>query len=307
MSVLSKRIFGALLAACLLALPGRVLAFDVIWMSDTQHYYGSRAEIFHSMSEWILESRERLDIRLVLHSGDIVSASRSEEQWDNAAKAMAVLHGKIPYLCAAGNHDVGSRYRYDNYYNYVDKIQDPALPGGVYLDGQSRYALLSAEGRDYLFLSIGFFKSGPDEALCKWVNDVLKEYPEHIVVLITHSYLHADGERLTTQGRAIYRDIVEPNPNVWLVLSGHCRRPARKVQAIDADGDGVAERSVYAVMANYQDAPEGGGGYLRILRFDPEFLRVSTYSPYLDDYVYFEKPGQDVFSIPYPAEEGAGG
>lgn len=296
----SRRALAFSLALCLFFAPARAFAHSIVWLTDTQHYYGSRAEIFHSMCDWILASRESLDIRFVFHSGDIVSASRSETQWESAASAMGKLHGKIPYLAAAGNHDLGSKYNFDNYYAHIDGAQDPQLSGDVYKDGQCRYTLFSAEGRDYIFLSIGFTRSGPDEEMAAWINEVLRAHAQRSAILLTHSYLHADGKRLTTQGTGIYRNIVEPNSNVWLVLSGHCRRPSRTVHEIDDDGDGEAERKVYAVMANYQDAPQGGSGYLRILHFAEELVHFNTYSPYLDDNNFFTNPGQDSFSIPLP-------
>ncbi len=40
--------------------------------------------------------------------------------------------------------------------------------------------------------------------------------------------------------------------------------------------------TVHQILANYQMLPEGGGGYLRLLRLWPDarVIHVSTYSPY---------------------------
>jgi hypothetical protein len=42
---------------------------------------------------------------------------------------------------------------------------------------------------------------------------------------------------------------------------------------------------VHQILADYQDEPQGGGGYLRIMTFQPNgAINVSSYSPYLDTY-----------------------
>ena len=82
------------------------------------------------------------------------------------------------------------------------------------------------------------------------------------------------------------RRVVVPNPNVRLVLCGHSHAVFHNAVMIDDDGDGVPDRKVYQLLANYQEEEKGGLGYLCILTFDPltDQLAVSTYSPYLDDY-----------------------
>lgn len=241
-----------------------------------------------------------MDIRFVFHTGDLVNASRSEKQWKNANSAMSRLDGVVPYLTAAGNHDIGKRYNYDLYSAYVDSARQSSLRGGVYDEGRSRYALFSAEGRNYIFLSIGFERSGPGKDEIAWINNVLSYFSERTAVIITHSYLHTNAKQLTTQGNNIFKNIVQTNPNVWLVLCGHCRKPASRIDRLDDDGDGVADRSVYTVLSNYQDAPRGGSAYLRILEFRKKYVYFTTYSPVLDDYTFFAKPGMDSLYVLYP-------
>ncbi len=54
----------------------------------------------------------------------------------------------------------------------------------------------------------------------------------------------------------------------------------------DDNKDGVMDRTVFQMMFNLQHEKDGGGGYLRILRFDPkqDTIEVITYSPYLDKF-----------------------
>lgn len=71
---------------------------------------------------------------------------------------------------------------------------------------------------------------------------------------------------------------------------------------LDDNGDGIPDRSVYQMLADYQGAEEGYFGYIRLLQSDVanNKLRVKTYSPYLDDYNYYDEdeyPGKDEFVL----------
>lgn len=296
---LCRRFLSCALFLFLLCLPRAANAYSIVWITDTQLYSESYPETFYAIADWIVENKAAYDIRFVFHTGDLVNASRSQAQWAVAGEAMHRLDGKLPYLTASGNHDVGKRYAYDNYHTYVDGAREHPLTGGSFGPGMSRYALFSADGRDYIFVSVGFGQTGPSQEEIDWINQTLAHFENRIAVLITHSYQHTRS-RLTAQGNAIHNKIVVPNPNVWLVLSGHCRNYSQRQDAIDDTGDGVPDRIVYGVMTNYQDAPKGGGGYIRLLSFNADRVYFSTYSPVLHDFDYYEKPGADYFSIPYP-------
>lgn len=297
------RPFYAFLASLLIFtaafLPASASAFCMVWMSDTQHYYGAYAPIFTDMTDWIAENKDALDIRLVLHTGDIVGASRSKEQWTYAREAMGRLDGKVPYLLACGNHDLGKKYASDNFNTFFDPIETQPLRGGFFGDGRSRYALFSAEGRDYIFISLSMGRKSPNEAEYAWANGLLQRYADHIGVILTHSYLYGRGGH-TGHGDKIFNRVVAPNPNVWLVLCGHCRGVNRRTEEIDDDGDGLADRTVYELLANYQDAPKGGGGYLRLLTFLEDKVAFVTYSPVLKDYDFYDAPRKDSFTLPLP-------
>jgi hypothetical protein len=103
-------------------------------------------------------------------------------------------------------------------------------------------------------------------------------------------------------GEKLYQELVLDNENVFAVLCGHYHAADMLVDEIDDDGDGVTDRKVYQMLADYQAGPEGGQGYMRILLFDAETdqIKVKTYSPYMDDYNYYDEdefPGTDEFSI----------
>lgn len=52
-------------------------------------------------------NQSALNIRYVLHEGDIVHTPGDEAQWKHASSSMNALDGVVPYAVVVGNHDVG--------------------------------------------------------------------------------------------------------------------------------------------------------------------------------------------------------
>jgi hypothetical protein len=70
---------------------------------------------------------------------------------------------------------------------------------------------------------------------------------------------------------------VRRNPSVFMVTCGHFHEEFRQVS------QNVAGLPVHEVLADYQDDPNGGDGWLRIMKFDTlaNTIDVDTYSPTL--------------------------
>jgi hypothetical protein len=71
---------------------------------------------------------------------------------------------------------------------------------------------------------------------------------------------------------------------------------------LDDNLDGTPDRTVYQLVADYQDAPKSGSGYLELLTFDSteRTISVKTYSPYFDDYnCYEDKAELEEFVLPW--------
>ncbi|WP_243355322.1 lamin tail domain-containing protein [Bacillus litorisediminis] len=274
--------------------------YTFVWMSDTQFYSESFPYIYERQTEWIAEKREELKIKYVFHTGDLVNKSNQEYQWKNADTFMKVLDDhQIPYGVLAGNHDVDQVSNdYTEYYKYFgeDRFKDKPYYGGSYLNNRGHYDLISVDGNDFIMVYLGW---GVTDEGIQWVNEVLAAHPDRMAILNFHEYLLATGSRHPL-GEKLYNEIVLPNPNVIAVLSGHYHEAQTLVDEIDDDGDGVADRQVTQMLVDYQAGPEGGQGYMRLLHFDQDNNRVlvNTYSPYLDDYNFYDPetyPGKDEF------------
>jgi len=297
---MARRAAALLLGLGLLLCQGLCFAWSIAWMSDTQNYVNSSSnkQLYFEMTDWIARSRRAEDIRFVFHTGDVVSASRDEEQWQIAADAMSTLvKANMPYLAVTGNHDTGAPEKYTNFLDYIAS-QQVANFDLDYGPTGSRYVLFSAGGRNYIFMGISYGNRGPSQEEIDWANAALEKHSDRTAILLAHSYIKRSGE-YTTQGRVISREIVEPNPNMLLVLCGHARGVAYRTDELDGDGDGTAERTVYSILSNYQDESRGGDGYMRILRFREDEIYIYTYSPVLDTFE-FKGRETDVTTIPLP-------
>lgn len=278
--------------------------FSFVWMSDTQYYTESYPYIYEKQTEWIVKNREKLNIEYVFHTGDIVNVYNDLNQWNVADKAMKTLDDAgVPYGVLAGNHDVNNKDHDYSYYSRFfgeDRFKNNDYYGGSFQNNRGHYDLMSVNGIDFIMIYLGW---GIEEEGIAWVNQVLEAHPNRKAILNVHEYLLATGNR-SPIGDQLFEKVVVPNENVFAVLSGHYHNAQTLVDDIDDNGDGIADRTVYQMLADYQGGPEGGQGYLRILNFKMKDnqVYVQTYSPYLDDYNYYdptEYPGKDEFSFEF--------
>ncbi|WP_230200192.1 FIMAH domain-containing protein [Bacillus niameyensis] len=275
--------------------------YTFIWMTDTQYYSQTFSHIYESQVDWVIENEDAMNIQYVFHTGDIVEHYHQEYEWNIADRLMGKLDkANIPYGVLAGNHDVGPGNDYTEFSKYFgeNRFSDRAYYGESYKDNRGHYDLISANGNDYIMVYMGW---GIEDEEIAWMNEILAAYPDRQAILSFHRYLQPSGER-APEGDRLFEEVVVPNSNVVMVLSGHYHGSALLVDEIDDDGDGTINRKVYQMLSDYQSGPEGGEGYFRILHVDTSSntIFVNTYSPYKDDYHFFdpeEYPGMDEFTI----------
>lgn len=276
--------------------------FTFVWMSDTQYYSESYPDIYTKNVQWIVNNEEKEDIRYVIHTGDIVDEADQPYQWENANTSMSILDkSDIPYGVLAGNHDVAHQsgdYRY--YWEHYGENRFNSQPtyGGSYQNNRGHYDLVSAGGNDFIIVYMGW---NIGDAEIDWINKVVSQHPDRKAILAFHEYLLVSANRAPIADE-IYERVVLPNKNVIMTLSGHYHDAENLVDEIDDDGDGKADRKVYQMLADYQGAEMGGLGYIRLMQFDLDNNKVhmKTYSPYLDDYNYYDPaqyPKKDEFDL----------
>ena len=253
--------------------------FTLVWMSDTQNISRNNPDVFDRLRDWILENREKENIQFVAHTGDVVDGM-SPTMWENAANALVPIFETLPGMVVSGNHDVtkgGSQY-YFNTQPYAKVVQKE----GQTYEGMAAYVTFRACDTDFLVFGINYGVICTD-----WMNQVIAQHPDHIVIVVMHKCLQDNG-RFYTEANYIFQDVMPKWPNFRLMLCGHHRGTLTRTDWFDDDGDGEKERSVTTMMFNYQDDRVKGLGFIRLLRFDPmtHSIDVLTYSPWFDQWGY---------------------
>lgn len=309
-------------------------SWSMILIPDLQNYvkWNRNQPILDLMMRWIENNIDSLNIKMVVCVGDLVEQNdlinrghdgdqSSQRQWETVSGAFARLNGKVPYIAATGNHDYsvdkqgGRTSRYseffridDNWLNRKTIVQNSTNEQGVPTLENAAYEIKSPGGQDYLFMTVEF---APRDTVLTWARRVadMKQYKDHRVVLITHSYLNAKSSRITgkprwftyepysvnnviqksprielptaNSGEQIWQKLVYPSSNIEMVLCGHISG-----HGFRTDNNAVG-RPVHQMLFDTQS--EGGGhrngnggdGWLRILEFFPDdkTVKVKTFSP----------------------------
>ncbi len=185
---------------------------------------------------------------------------------------------------------------------------------------QNTYQIIRGGDRDWLTLSLEF---GPRNEVLAWADRILTENASLPAIIVTHAYMYSDNQRYnwakhgdegqkdnpiryglpgtTNDGEMMYEKLVSKHDNVKLVVSGHVAlKTAGRLTSTRPSGT-----RVHQLLANFQlcygiatptnecQLPgadpsfyRGGGGFLRLMEFDPMkgTVSVKTYSPYLDQW-----------------------
>ncbi|MBX2922654.1 MAG: metallophosphoesterase [Chitinophagaceae bacterium] len=292
-------------------------SWSVIMLPDPQTYqkFERNQPLFELMTAWISDNIKRLNIQLVICTGDLVEQNEminpngiaadqpSRKQWASVARAFNRLDGKVPYILAAGNHDYGYSnisVRRSNYNTYfpVDKnfltqqmVREVALNAeGIPTLENAAYEFVAPAGRNFLFFTLEF---APRDTVLAWAKKVAaqEKYKNHTAAILTHSYLNSENARIQKEnypvtdgnyGEAIWKKLVEPSTNFQLVFSGHIggENDARAHVGFRTDKNATG-RKVSQMVFNAQAMGggwhgNGGDGWLRILEFLPDGKTVKV-------------------------------
>ena len=283
------------------------------WTTDTQYYIGNSSYRHYMIEQfnWFVTEYNAGNIAYVCNTGDVVNTKSSINEYETGRNVHNILdNNNVPNGVTPGNHDIGNAHDetlyYDNWNTYFGAQYYDYQPwwGGGYLSNTSHYDLMTIGGRDFIFLYLGLNHETTDDGVA-WANKVLKMYPHRTAVILTHQFLSTSGSLLTgSYGFAdqILDKIVEPNPNVRMVLCGH--EPAshnlyRKMK----NGVTIVEL-IHDYQFTYKDAgdgtwvttwgtTDGGMGYFRYMDVGDNTITSRCYSA--------SRPDVDHY---YPSEAG---
>lgn len=201
--------------------------FTIAWVTDQQYYTQRNAYddedhvILELQHNWLIENRDALNLQYVISTGDVVNRQYEAYQWDIVSEYYRLLeNARIPYGITAGNHDVNfSQEDYSEFGRVFgeDRYKDKSWYGESYQNNRGHYDTISVGGIDFMFVYMGW---GIYQTEIDWMNKVISENPDKIVILGFHEYLGTSGVR-TEIGEELYQKVVLPNPNVQMVLCGH--------------------------------------------------------------------------------------
>lgn len=284
----------------------------MIWSTDPQHYtkFDDLNEYYYKIYQYAAEEYVKGNVGYILTTGDLVddlpNTSLAIEQWKVADKAMSYVEEVgMPNGLVSGNHDVKTfkspdysageaSVDYSKYLEYFNasRYNDKDWYGGSLNNNISHYDLVTIGNVDFIILFLGYGVEATDETII-WANDVLAKYVHRTAIIATHEYLDATAAKYSTQSRAnlIFEKIVDPNPNVKVVLCGH-DDGSLCLERVASDG-----RTVYEILSDYQfvEAEDKsfyenehyigsvpsccGDGYIRLMTVNGSTLSSTTYSP----------------------------
>ncbi|HEX3039810.1 MAG TPA: lamin tail domain-containing protein, partial [Caproiciproducens sp.] len=267
--------------------------FAFAWETDTQYYSESFPAHYSKMNQWIVDNRKNLNIRYVMHTGDIVDDVDMKPEWANADAAMKIFDdADMPYGILGGNHDVGAgALEYTNYWKYFgeDRFKDKSYYGGSYKNNLGHYDLLTENGQDLIVLYMSW-DIYTDEI--NWMNQVLSQYSDRKAIICLHRYTNVQqaDNLLDYTGKLLQKEVVAKNKNVIAVLNGHYHGASIQTDSFDDNNDGTPDRVVYQICTDYQSDPEGGSEYIKFLYFDLKNNKIylNSYSPCRNDYNFFD-------------------
>jgi hypothetical protein len=276
--------------------------FTIVALPDTQNYVNNanNAVLFTQQTQWIADEIQTAgnprNIQFVTHLGDVVSSGSSSTQFDRADASMSVLDGVVEYGILPGNHDYASTGNKSSgttlYVSYFGPTRFTGEPWYVAEpSGNNSYQTFTAGGYDFIHISmewqptvnVPFRVPSPIE----WAQSVIDAHPDTPVILSTHEYVDDDPPGRSSAGEALWNELVRRNDQVFLVLCGHFHSAGGM-----NDGEyhqvsyNDAGRPVFEILQDYQDYPNGGNGWLRLIEFDVvnDQLKFETYSPVLDEF-----------------------
>jgi hypothetical protein len=279
--------------------------FTIVTLPDTQFYahFPAWRPIFQAQADWIAANKQALNIVAVLGLGDIVDCGSSDPvQWQVANAAYTTVENTgIPFVPLVGNHDLGIDCRgiagpprdgtnFNNNFG-PQRMQKYSWYGtSTYPSGSNEnyYVKIDLEKRKYLVVAMEF-KPRPEAV--QWASSVISQFPEREVIVTTHALLNPDGS-WAGEGNDLWSTLLKKFPNVVMATCGHMLGESRRTDTGDHGN------VVQSILSDYQSDPNGGNGFLRIMKFRPSagVIEVHSYSPSLGQ---FRTEPENEFTLPY--------
>lgn len=252
--------------------------FSIIWITDTQYLSASHPTYCDSLCRWIVDNAQTFNVKMVVHTGDLVDDEFNKTQWDNADKSMSILlDNAVPYCWNAGNHDYNTTLWLGNQFSAFN----PALMAqktywiGDEFDGENTAVHFTVSGWDFLIVNIAY---QANDTVLTWANNLLDEYPQSHAIVATHAYLNRTGG-YESWATYLKDKVLDTHANVFLTLGAHYYPTSGITKTVGGRQE---------LMFNRQDKDsEMGAASARILTFDTTHgtIDVKTFYIYANTYL----------------------
>jgi hypothetical protein len=251
--------------------------FTFVVMPDTQMYSWRNPEIFSAQTQWIVANRAAQNVAFLTHVGDVVQNPNLTSEWTHADEYMDRLDATpLPYSVAIGNHDFygGSSAGFVQWFG-ASRYVERSWYGGASANQLNHWQVFTAGPWNFLHITLEF---NPPAAAMSWAQSVIDTHPGMATMITTHDYLTGSGTR-SSLGTRVWDGLVRTNPQIFAVFGGHYTAEAHRLVSNDAG------KPVIEMVVDFQGMPNGGDGYLRLLKFYPGQNRIdaTTFSPWLND------------------------
>ena len=252
--------------------------FRVAWLYDTDQMInsGEPSDKFSAIAKFI----ERNDMRLVLHTGNVVDNAADESQWTVFNDAMQKIYD-APYtdtLMVSGEKEIAEGSLFLQQPVWDEFKEDDLFEGGKgfvyrFFIGNRRMIL------------VGLGEDAMTEEGYKWAKERFDSDPYAAGILMVHTYLLDDmtkEQKIADSALELEEKVVKPCSNVHMVFSSNAGYAShhsffygnRKTTAINVDIEAAAKE-----------------GYFTMLTFDADLhnLSVTSVSPFKNDWIYNEE------------------
>jgi hypothetical protein len=218
--------------------------FSIIQITDTQYLSWLNPSFYYDLTNWIVSNSQHYNLKMVIHTGDLVDTPTHTSEWEVANKAMMTLYNNgIPYCWNAGNHDqlppnetanlwlgdsntdwLGSQYPA---FNQSIMREQPYWVSDIY-DGKNTAVAFNYSDYHLLIIDVEFLANS---STINWMQNLIESNPKTNIIVATHDYLNRTGgygtRSISNEGVLDYswgndfKAVLDQYPNVFLTLSGH--------------------------------------------------------------------------------------
>ncbi len=273
--------------------------FSIMQITDTQYLSWLAPHLFYDQTSWIVNNSQDYNLKMVVHTGDLVDTPTHTSEWEVANAAMMTLFNNgITYCWDAGNHDqlppnssanlwlgdpntgwLGSKYPA---FNKTIMRQKPYWVSDIY-DGKNTAVAFNYLNYRFLIVNLEFLANS---STIDWMQALIRGNPTANVIVATHDYLNRTGgygTRSTSNSGVLdyvwgndFKAQLDQHPNVFMTLSGHIQS-----RTIGAYNQRVGSRE--EIFFNRQELNNRtGSASVRIYTFNMTSMQVSVSTYALD-------------------------